>query len=909
MIVFGILRDLANRPIANGLLQIVATSTTNSVFIGSSVYMKANSRGYYQFELLPGTYSLYVQPSKQSDVEYLGETVVTDEMPDGSLNSLVDITVPILPKLVQQTMDAANQAALSASNIERNIERTNVLVIQTSNKAKEVKDNLRQMNVLVQTATGNVERIKETLNRSQQIKDDTLGLYNAACIIQSDIEQTHQQVLTLKNRAKNFSVSAAASLQKAKVAADMASLSEQSTIVKAQQAFDFSMLAKQYRDEALESVHQSQDILQQFESFRVFFNEKYSDIVQIEAQIDTHVINANLSQQASRQSQLTAKKSEDNALESAQQAVLEVERAKAIIRIDIVNAAKSQANRSYQEAERAQSSAQLSQTAKESAQQSVNNALAIKQQVSERIADVELLQQHVQEQVDISARQIELAQHSVVMASENVVVTTEKANIATQQAGIAEQQAVNALESAKNAEVSAHLAQVSADVATEKSDVSIEKSISVALGLSQTLIAKEAAIEAARRAELAAASLSGAMLEQGGIDLSNGVTPEPLVDINGAKRACFWKVTVAGTVNGIEYGVDDSLVYSASMDTYYKIDNTESVTSINGQRGVVVLSKNDVGLEHVPNIAHTVEANVNSVPVRDNHGDIQARLFSSSFSNQSEFSGALAFRIDNVSDSYIRFCSNQGAIRQWLDMYSKGESDTRYISAQDRDNLASNISPQFSGKVTIEGLENEGDTISAIQLYAKSDGGHAHPIPMINHNDGYDNESMMYKYKNIFAGSMTYEYLKSISISVDGNANKYIKIATVYIPQNGSTAEIEITGGSGYNVGQVAQCDHNRIIIRSGNGNPKGINCVVYSHSSHDTRFFTQIYTHNSVHDWYDVYLFVVNPYSSQLIFKFHASNGSYVKANFISEALINLPESSQKGRIYQYTYTQDDIN
>ncbi|MEC6796771.1 tail fiber domain-containing protein [Photobacterium sp. S4TG1] len=568
MIVFGILRDLANRPIANGLLQIVATSTTNSVFIGSSVYMKANSRGYYQFELLPGTYSLYVQPSKQSDVEYLGETVVTDEMPDGSLNSLVDITVPILPKLVQQTIDAANQAALSASNIERNIERTNVLVIQTSNKANEVKDNLQQMNVLVQTATDNVERIKESLNHSQQIKDDTLGLYNAT----------------------------------------------------------------------------------------------------------------NFSKQASRQYQLAAKESEDNALESAQQAALEVEQAKAVIRIDIVNAAKSQANRSFQEAERAQSSAQLSQTAKESAQQSVNNALAIKQQVSERIADVELLQQHVQEQVDISARQIELAQHSVVMVSENVVVTTEKANIATQQAGIAEQQAVNALESANNAEVSAHLAQVSADVATGKSDVSIEKAISVSLGLSQTLTAKEAAVEAARRAELAAASLSGAMLEQGGIDLSSGVTPEPLVDINGAKRACFWKVTVAGTVNGIEYGVDDSLVYSASMDTYYKIDNTESVTSINGQRGVVVLSKNDVGLEHVPNIAHTVEANLNSVPVRDNHGDIQARLFSSSFSNQSEFSGALAFRIDNVSDSYIRFCSNQGAIRQWLDIYSKYQSDQAFLA-------------------------------------------------------------------------------------------------------------------------------------------------------------------------------------------------------------------------------------
>ena len=149
MIVFGILRDLANRPIANGLLQIVATSTTNSVFIGSTVYMKADSRGYYQFELLPGTYSLYVQPSKQSDVEYLGETVVTDNTPDGSLNSLVGITVPVLPKLVQQTVDAANRAALSARDIERNIELTHTLTINIDNKVTEVEVKAQQIDVLV----------------------------------------------------------------------------------------------------------------------------------------------------------------------------------------------------------------------------------------------------------------------------------------------------------------------------------------------------------------------------------------------------------------------------------------------------------------------------------------------------------------------------------------------------------------------------------------------------------------------------------------------------------------------------------------------------------------------------------------------------------------------------------------
>ncbi|MCD9525527.1 carboxypeptidase-like regulatory domain-containing protein [Photobacterium carnosum] len=426
MIVFGILRDLANRPIANGLLQIVATSTTNFVFIGSSVYMKADSQGHYQFELLPGTYTLYVQPSKQSDVEYLGETVVTDNTPDGSLNSLVGITVPVLPKLVQQTIDAANRAALSARDIEGKIERTHALVMQIDSKAHEVEDNLQQIDVLVQAATDNAERIHQALDSSQQVKADTLGLYDAARIIQSDIYGIQQQVLVLRNKAESFSDSAISSLKKAKAAADMAVLSERSTAAKSQQTFNFMLLAKQYRDQTLNSVRQSQKVLQEFESFRDFFNEKLNNIVQIEVQIDTHVINANRNQQASKQSQLAAKKSEDNALISALQAAQEVGRAKAIMRIDIVNEAKNQADRSHQEAERAQSSAQLSQTAKESAQQSANDSLVTKQQVLERGADVEHSQQQIQEQVDISARHIQLAQHSAVAAGESATVATSQ---------------------------------------------------------------------------------------------------------------------------------------------------------------------------------------------------------------------------------------------------------------------------------------------------------------------------------------------------------------------------------------------------------------------------------------------------------------------------------------------------
>lgn len=113
--------------------------------------------------------------------------------------------------------------------------------------------------------------------------------------------------------------------------------------------------------------------------------------------------------------------------------------------------------------------------------------------------------------------------------------------------------------------------------------------------ITQTRINVEAATEAARRAEVAAATLTGALVELGYADLSGGSYPEPYTDLNGQVRSCFWKVNVAGTVNGIDYGIGDTLVYSETLKDYYKIDNTESVTSVNGRKGAVTLTAADVG--------------------------------------------------------------------------------------------------------------------------------------------------------------------------------------------------------------------------------------------------------------------------------------------------------------------------
>ena len=59
-------------------------------------------------------------------------------------------------------------------------------------------------------------------------------------------------------------------------------------------------------------------------------------------------------------------------------------------------------------------------------------------------------------------------------------------------------------------------------------------------------------------------------------------------------------------------------------------------------------------------------ATASTIAKRDSSGDLRCRLLRSEYANQSSISGALAFRTNNSSDNYVRFCSDTKAIRNWL---------------------------------------------------------------------------------------------------------------------------------------------------------------------------------------------------------------------------------------------------
>lgn len=73
----------------------------------------------------------------------------------------------------------------------------------------------------------------------------------------------------------------------------------------------------------------------------------------------------------------------------------------------------------------------------------------------------------------------------------------------------------------------------------------------------------------------------------------------------------------------------------------------------------------------------TTTATASKVVARDSNADISCRLVRSNYANQATISGAMAFRVSNSGDDYIRFCSDTGAIRTFLNTYAKSETYTR----------------------------------------------------------------------------------------------------------------------------------------------------------------------------------------------------------------------------------------
>lgn len=86
-----------------------------------------------------------------------------------------------------------------------------------------------------------------------------------------------------------------------------------------------------------------------------------------------------------------------------------------------------------------------------------------------------------------------------------------------------------------------------------------------------------------------------------------------------------------------------------------------------------------------------------TITYRDTAGDVHARLFRGTYANQTTISGAMAFRINNSTDNFLRYCSDQGAIRTWLGLGSVNNTSDAAKPVSTAQQTALNLKANLSG--------------------------------------------------------------------------------------------------------------------------------------------------------------------------------------------------------------------
>ncbi|ECG5931728.1 tail fiber protein [Salmonella enterica] len=123
----------------------------------------------------------------------------------------------------------------------------------------------------------------------------------------------------------------------------------------------------------------------------------------------------------------------------------------------------------------------------------------------------------------------------------------------------------------------------------------------------------------------------------------------------------------------------------------------------------------------------------------------------------------------------------------------------------------------------------------------------------------------------------------------------WFKIATVFMPQAASTAVIKLFGSSGYNVGSFEQGAISELVLRSGNGRPKGITATLWRRSPAAANEVAWI---NTSGDSYDIYI-NIGQYAYWLIAQYDYTGNANVTLYSTPEYSSVQPGNSTSGQTY----------
>ncbi|HCH7814196.1 TPA: tail fiber protein [Escherichia coli] len=143
--------------------------------------------------------------------------------------------------------------------------------------------------------------------------------------------------------------------------------------------------------------------------------------------------------------------------------------------------------------------------------------------------------------------------------------------------------------------------------------------------------------------------------------------------------------------------------------------------------------------------------------------------------------------------------------------------------------------------------------------------------------------------------------LNSTTMSFSGGAG-WFKLATVTMPQASSVVSITLIGGAGYNVGSPQQAGISELVLRAGNGNPKGITGALWQRTSTG---FTNFAWVNTSGDTYDIYVAIGN-YATGVNIQWDYTSNASVTIHTSPAYSANKPEGLTDGTVYSL-YTQSE--
>ncbi|RXA51831.1 tail fiber protein [Escherichia coli] len=134
----------------------------------------------------------------------------------------------------------------------------------------------------------------------------------------------------------------------------------------------------------------------------------------------------------------------------------------------------------------------------------------------------------------------------------------------------------------------------------------------------------------------------------------------------------------------------------------------------------------------------------------------------------------------------------------------------------------------------------------------------------------------------------------STTMSFSGGTG-WFRLATVTMPQARSVVYISLIGGAGYNVNSPMQAGISELVLRAGNGNPKGLTGALWRRTSVG---FTNFAWVNTSGDTYDVYVEIGN-YATGVNIQWDYTSNASVTIHTSPSYTANKPTGLTDGTVY----------